>query len=386
MGAKATLLTQYFTMAGNIGITKPGYRLASAASYCCTLRDIMDLDPDDRSLLDSAFDPTISKDTKDRIVEVNGYDDITSNEVEFVANSASQAIDTVLKAVVKDGDQVITTVPNWPQFAGWDNDAKTYEGLPYSGIKADVETLPLTMENNWAFPMELLQEKVSSKTKLIAVQSPGHNPTGNNFDIKALCEIAEDVGAYLLHDEIYRGLERDAPFSTPPAINLYENAVATNSLSKSLGLEGLRLGWIASRNKELMSKCSEVSYWGRGKQHFFLEVAYHVFEPSKYMKILNEKRALQKEGWERITQWINSHSDIFDWVPPEAAYIAFPKLKLDIDTWTFCTTLLNEYNVLVVPGTCYGFDDHIRIGCGKTNMENLAKAIVQVDKYLETLT
>jgi len=384
MVGKIPLLHRFFEMAGMIGITKPGYRMASAGSYCCTIRDIFELDLDDRSMLDSVFGPTLRNNTKERVIEVNGYDGLSSSEIIFTANSTSQAIDTVFKALIEPGDEVFVTVPGWNQFSEWDEDKKEYVGLPHSGTKGKVEILKLKMEDGWAYPLEELKEKISSKTKLIVAQTPGNNPTGNNFDIKSICEVAEDIGAYVLHDEIYRGLELDAPYSTPTAVNLYDNAVAVNSFSKTLGLEGLRLGWIASRNEELMSKCEDIAFWSKAEQHFFLEIAYHALEPSKYKKLLKEKRKTQKEGWFIVYQWLNSNSDIFEWVPPEAAYIAFPKFNLKIDSWSLCEKLLNEYNVLVVPGICYGFDDHIRIGVGKTTADRVVRGLMQIDKCLET--
>jgi len=360
--------------------------MASAASYCCTIQDIMDFDPNDRVILDSTFDSKFEKDIKDRLIEVYRYDGITDKDVFFTANSTSQAIDNVCKGLLGPGDEMIVTVPIWPQFAAWDNEESRFMGLPFSGLQNKVHTLPLKMEDGWAYPLEELKERISSHTKLIAIQTPGHNPTGNDMDLNAVCEIAEDAGVYLLHDEIYRGLELDAPFSCPPAVNLYENAVVVNSLSKSLGLEGLRLGWIASRNKEVMEKSVGAGYWGRGKQHFFMQIAYHSFDLEKYMRLLEEKRQIQAQAWFVITQWINSHSNIFEWVPPDAAYIAFPRFNLNIDSWSLCIKLLNEYDTLVVPGICYGFDNHIRIGCGKTTVPNVISGLQQIDKCLETLT
>jgi len=383
MVGKIPLLHRFFEMAGMIGITKPGYRMASAGSYCCTIRDIFKLDLDDRSMLDSVFGPTLRNNTKERVIEVNGYDSLSSSNILFTANSTSQAIDIVFKALIEPGDEVFVTVPGWPQFSEWDEDKKEYVGLPHSGTKGKVETLKLKMEDKWAYPLEELKEKISSKTKLIVAQTPGHNPTGKNFDIKSICEVAEDIGAYVLHDEIYRGLELDAPYSTQSAVNLYDKAVAVNSFSKTLGLEGLRLGWIASSNKELVSKCEEVAFWAKCQHHFSTEIAYHALEPSKYKKLLNERRNIQEECWFMVSKWINSNNDIFEWVPPEAAYIAFPKFKLNIDSWPLCERLLKDYKVLVVPGICYGFDDHIRIGVGKTTADRVVRGLAQIDKGIK---
>jgi aspartate/methionine/tyrosine aminotransferase len=358
--------------------------MASAGSLCCTIRDIFELDIDDRSILDSSFGPKLDKETKERIIEVNKYEGLSSEDMFFTPNSCSQAIDTVIKAIVEPGDEVITTIPNWPQYAEWVAEEKTYIPLPHSGTKAKVEMLQLNMEDGWAYPTEEFKEKISSKTKLVIAQTPGHNPTGNNFDIKMICEVAEEAGAYVLHDDIFRGLELDAPFSTPAAVSLYDKAVATNSLSKTIGLEGLRLGWIATANKELMRRCEEIAFWAKGKQHFMTQIVYHVHEPSKYMEILEEKRKIQEESWFIVSQWIKSNSDVFEWVPPEAAYIAFPKFNLDIDSYSLFEKLLNEYKVLIIPGVCYGFDDHIRIGVGKSTTANIASGLMQLDKCIDS--
>lgn len=382
MSVRVPLLHTFFHMAAGLGITRPGYRMASAGSLSCTIREIFELDLDDRSILNMGAPE--QEETKDRIIEVSGYEGLTRSDLLFLPEGDTQAIDVVLKALVEPGDEVFLTVPNWPQFVEWVKEKKGYEALPYSGTQGKVKMLKLNMEDGWAYPLEELKEKVSSKTKLIIAQTPGHNPTGNNFDIKAICEVAEDVGAYVLHDEIFRGLELDAPFSTPSAVSLYDKAVVTSSMSKNIGLEALRLGWIASRDKELMSNCNKVAYWARGKQCFFIKVAYHAYEPSRFMKILEEKRKIQEESWFIVSHWIKSNSDIFEWVRPEAAYIAFPKFNLDIDSWSLCEKLLNDYNVLVIPGICYGFDDHIRIGVGKTTTANVASGLIQIDKCLET--
>jgi aspartate/methionine/tyrosine aminotransferase len=358
--------------------------MASAGSLCCTVRDIFELDLDDRSILDSSFGPKLEKETKERIIEINRYEGLSSEDLLFTANSCSQAIDTVIKALVEPGDEVITTVPNWPQYAEGVAEEKMYIPLPHSGTQAKVEMLKLDMEDGWAYPMEEFKEKISSNTKLVIAQTPGHNPTGNNFDIEVICELAEEAGAYVLHDDIFRGLELDAPFSTPAAVSLYDKAVAVNSLSKTIGLEGLRLGWIATGNKDLMRRCEEIAFWAKGKQHFMTQIVYHVHEPSKYMKILEEKRKIQEESWFIVSQWIKSNSDVFEWVPPEAAYIAFPKFNLDIDSYSLFEKLLNEYRVLIIPGICYGFDDHIRIGVGKSTTANIASGLIQLDKCIDS--
>ena len=104
--------------------------------------------------------------------------------------------------------------------------------------------------------MDELDDMVSPKTKLIFVCSP-NNPSGAVFqeaEMRRICEIARENDAYLLSDEVYRGLEWDAPLS-PSAVNYYEKAISGSSVSKCLGLQGIRTGWMATQDKELLFKC-----------------------------------------------------------------------------------------------------------------------------------
>ena len=91
MSVKGTLLSRCFKKAGNIGISEPGYRMASVASLCCTVRDIFELDLDDRSILDLSLDPTLERETKERIIEVNGYEDLSTEDILFMASNGARA-------------------------------------------------------------------------------------------------------------------------------------------------------------------------------------------------------------------------------------------------------------------------------------------------------
>jgi len=385
------LLERWFSMVGMLGITEPGYRMGSAGSLCGSIRDVMDLDLDDRAVLDADFGGRIINSCKQRIIEAQGYEDFTTENVLTTADGTSQAIFLTFKALLERGDEVIVTAPAWPQFVEWREEEKRYVPLPLSQTEGVVgKILHRRFEEGWRYPLEDLKEQVSTKTKLIVVQSPGHNPTGKTTkadEMRAICEIAEDCGAYILHDEIFRGLEHDAPYSTPVAVNLYDKSVCVSSLSKTIGLEGLRLGWIASRDKDLIRKCAGLSHWSGQmvRQRFALMVVDSALEPERYKRLLEEKRGIMERSWYVVFQWMHKHRDAFDWVPPEAAYLSFPRLKLDIDAWSFCEKLLKEKRTMLVPGTCYGFNNHIRFGVGKTTTDKVIMGLRKIEEFLETL-
>jgi hypothetical protein len=236
--------------------------------------------------------------------------------------------------------------------------------------------------------MEELKEKATSKTKLIFINNP-NNPTGAVLDkseLKAICEIAEDCGAYVLSDEIYRGLEWEGDL-TPAALNYSEKAISTASLSKTLGLTGIRVGWLATRDKAIMDRCFAIHRYGTMSCNLLGEkIAYAALEPRKYNEILNGGKEMGKKNLETIDKWI-SKSKVWSWVKPRGGYLSFLKYELPIGSWELCERLINEpYMTSLVPGVGYGerFNHYVRLGLSG-EPEVLQQVLRQIDKFTDDL-
>ena len=376
------------------------YKLSGACAAAVPLGKILNVNPE-LSLMAGdekakKHDLTLARrreTLKQEIIELHTYNDFKTENVLFT-NGTYEANFLVMSEAVDEGDEVVVIRPCWYQFAAYNIEEKEYYfccGGQHPNSK--VYLLTRKGEDNWRYDIEGLQEVTNSKTALIVVNSP-NNPTGNvttQDEMRAICEIAEDYGAYVLHDEIYRGTEWDKPFSSPQAVNISDKAVATNSLSKSLGFDGLRVGWLATRDRKLLERCRAVNEWLHMGQsgaisNVQLDIALAALEPRKYMELLDYGRSLGKASWNEMERWMSKYKDVFNWQRPMAGFLSFPSYNLEIDSWDFCERLAKEpYSTGVIPGIAYGMERHLRLGIGRAVPEDVRGGMQQFDKLLATL-
>jgi len=108
----------------------------------------------------------------------------------------------------------------------------------------------------WEPDVEEIARRLRPTTRLVAVNFP-NNPTGaicSRDAWRALVALCDEHGATLLSDEVYRGLETDESRRLPQAAELSDSAVSLNVMSKSYGLPGLRIGWLATRDRDLLER------------------------------------------------------------------------------------------------------------------------------------
>jgi aspartate/methionine/tyrosine aminotransferase len=116
-------------------------------------------------------------------------------------------------------------------------------------------------EDGWAHDLDALADLIRPATRLLYLNQP-HNPTGTLMArpvLEHVIELARAHGLVVFSDEVYRELEHDPAGRLPPACDLYERAVSLGSISKSYGLPGLRIGWIATRDSVLRDAVSTLS-------------------------------------------------------------------------------------------------------------------------------
>lgn len=166
------------------------------------------------------------------------YQSIAPEQI-TVTNGAIGANALTMLALVEPGDQVISVLPTYQQ----------HYSIPES-IGAQVHILRLREETGWLpDPEELrgLVRAAGGRVKLININNP-NNPTGSVMEeplLRELVEIARSAGAWLLCDEVYRGLCHQGEAYTASVADLYEKGISTGSMSKTYSLAGLRLGWVA---------------------------------------------------------------------------------------------------------------------------------------------
>ncbi|MEM4703943.1 MAG: aminotransferase class I/II-fold pyridoxal phosphate-dependent enzyme [Candidatus Bathyarchaeia archaeon] len=181
----------------------------------------------------------------------------------LVTHGAAEANFLLLNCLISPGDECIFVVPNYMQAKGI-----------LTAIGAKVKLVWLDEKRDYRPNIEEINELASKKTKAILITNP-NNPTGARLTLKELeeiCGIAKSVGAYVIGDEVLCGLELDGEKTKSP-VEIYEKGISTRSVSK-LGLSGLRVGWIATRDSAIAQKCWLIKdYTSLGNSFFNQQVA-----------------------------------------------------------------------------------------------------------------
>jgi aspartate/methionine/tyrosine aminotransferase len=192
------------------------------------------------------------------------------------------------------------------------------------------------------------------------------------------------TGAYVLSDEIYRGLEWDGILS-PSVVNTYERGITTSSVSKTLGMSGLRLGWLATPDRGLIERCVNLKYYISLHQQSRLDevVAMAALEPTKYWALVKETMAAARLNYDVVAEWME-RNDVFHWVPPRGGFLSFPGYTLDVPSWDLCVRLLDPpYRTYLIPGGCYGHEGHVRLGLGPgTPAATIRAGLAEVDRFV----
>lgn len=293
-----------------------------------------------------------------------------SEENITVTHGAIGANQLVFLSLIEPDDEVITILPAYQQ----------HYSIPKS-IGAKVKYLFLKPENNWLPNIEELKELVTPNTKLITLTNP-NNPTGSVIQdslMKEIINIAD--GAYILVDEVYRGIVQEKEYETTSIADLYEKGISTSSLSKGYSLAGLRLGWIVA-NKEIIDTINRQRQYNTISvsilDDYFASIALENKD-----KIFERNLEKQKIGLEILANWIESEPHV-SCILPNGGTTAFLQYDLPVSSYDLCKKLLKDTGVLLLPGESLEMDSFLRIGyCN--NHERLKKGLEIFSEWLNTI-
>ena len=265
-----------------------------------------------------------------------------------LTHGAIGANQLVFLSVVEKDDEVISILPAYQQ----------HYSIPES-IGANVKKLFLKPENNWLPDIDELKKLVTDKTKLITLINP-NNPTGAVIEDDLMKEIISAAnGAYILVDEVYRGIVRENKYNTTSIADLYERGISTSSLSKGFSLAGLRVGWAAG-NKVIIKEINHQRQYNTISvsqiDDYFASIA--IENKDKIFKRNIEK---VNEGYEVLSEWINSEPHI-SCILPNGGTTAFLGYDMKISSYELCKKLLSDTGVLFLPGETLELDGFLRIG------------------------
>lgn len=225
------------------------------------------------------------------------------------------------------------------------------------------------------------------------------NPTGAviyRSQLEEVIEVAKEHSITIFSDEVYRPMFHsitpvDEEFP-PSALSLgYDKVVVTGSMSKAYSLPGIRVGWIASHNKELIDQCMNYrSYTTIAVSQLDEEVAAFALDSNCLHNLLKRNIDLLKTNLKLVDAFMEQHRWYCDWVRPVAgavAFVRFTKMGKPIDDLTFCTQLLEKKGVILIPGSRnFGEDKdykgYVRLGFGDS-AESLKAALKALGEFIE---
>jgi aspartate/methionine/tyrosine aminotransferase len=299
------------------------------------------------------------------------YASIGPDEVLTFAG-AEEAIFCLVNVLVGKGDHVIAT---WPGYQS------LYEVARAAG--ADVTLHELQEANGWALDVDLLRRQVTPSTRLIVVNAP-HNPTGmlpDRATFDGLVAIAADAGAHLLLDEVYRGLEFDLSAQLPAGADALPTGISVGVMSKSFAMAGLRIGWLATHDRDLLTRVASFKDYTTICSSAPSEILAIIGLRARDA-VLARSRGIVLGNMDHLDRFFARWSGSFSWVRPTAGSIGYPRLTvpgIGIDAWA--AGLVEAEGVLVLPGSRFGHDgDHFRIGFGR---EDVPEALARLETFAE---
>jgi aspartate/methionine/tyrosine aminotransferase len=173
------------------------------------------------------------------------------------------------------------------------------------------------------------------------------------------------AGAWLFSDEMYRLLEPAPDLRLPPAVDLYERALSLAGMSKAFGLAGLRIGWVAMRNRSILERMMALKDYtticSPAPSELLALMALRSAEP-----ILATNRDRVRGNAQTAAAFFARHPGRFRWSPPQAGTVCFPRLLAGSGVEAFCARVLEQTGALLLPSTVYGYGDaHFRLGLGR---------------------
>jgi aspartate/methionine/tyrosine aminotransferase len=357
------------------------YHLTASDAETLTIRELLDLaSPGDRDAFDDlalGYTPIWGNDRLREAI-AGTYEGLGPEHV-LVFAGAEEALFWAMLELVGPGEHAIITVPNY----------QSMESVVLAS-GADVSALVLRADEAWGFDIDEVRRLLRPNTRLIAVNFP-NNPSGGIAErsaFQALVDLCETHGVRLFSDEVYRGLELDSTRTLPQAAEVSANALSLNVMSKAYGLPGLRIGWVASRDRQLLERLERrkhcTSICNAAPSEHLATIALRARQ-----QILERNKTIIATNLPQFDTFFARWSELFEWEHPQGGCVCFPRYLGDESASAFCHDLVEQAGVVLLPPAIYRSElaevphDRFRIGVGRRNP---APALAAVDEFLQRRT
>ncbi|MEJ2357333.1 MAG: aminotransferase class I/II-fold pyridoxal phosphate-dependent enzyme [Deinococcales bacterium] len=347
-----------------------GHMLSSSDAESRSIGELLALEPDalerfSRQRLgytEAAGSPALRREV------ARVYETLTPEDV-LVCSSAEEGIFLLYHALLGPGDHAVVEAP-------------CYESALQlaRSTGAEVSVWQRRVEEDWAHDLDALEALLRPNTRVVYINTP-HNPTGLLMPrevYQRVLALGTERGFTLFCDEVYRELEHDPATRLPAACDAEPGAVSLGSISKTYGLPGLRLGWLASKDRAVLKRVRELKYYtticSPAPSEFLTELALR-----HRSKLAARNLAIVHRNLPLLDDFLQRHGGLFSWVRPDAGPIGFVRFHGDEGVQAFCARVAEGADVLLLPGTVYDEPGHLRVGYGRAN---LPQALKRLEAYL----
>ncbi len=289
------------------------------------------------------------------------YDNVRPDDVVCFAG-ASEPVVHAMRALLDADSHAVVITPNY----------QSAEAVPCAiGAATGV---PLRPEDGWALDLDAVRRVLRPNTRVISVNFP-NNPTGAMPDPgtwKGLVALCDERGIRLFSDEVYRGLEIPPQQQLPQAADLSSTALSLNVMSKAYGLPGLRIGWIACRDRHVLSKLERAKHYtsicNSAPSEVLALIALRARE-----RILDRNRRIVRDNVRIFTEFFAAYPHLFEFTPPQGGCVCFPRYTGEDGVETMCSDLVEEAGILLLPASIYRSElnsvatDRFRVGIGRAH-------------------
>lgn len=302
------------------------------------------------------------------------YDGLDEDDI-FCFSGAEEGIYTAMRVLLGKDDHAVIVTP-------------CYQSLrSVAAAICEHTAVDLRAEQQWEIDFDRLESAIRANTKLIVVNFP-HNPTGaylTTEEQRKLVELCRKNDLLLFSDEVYRGIEALGTQRLPPLATIYEKGMSLGVMSKSLGLAGLRIGWIACKDAEIVRGLS-------GYKHY-LSICNSA--PSEVLALiaLRNKEAILARNTEIfhsnllvVEEFLKSDAGKnFSWTAPKAGCCGFMAFERDVDWEDIANPLVHDHGILTLPGKFFGgaaTANHFRVGLARADFPQVWAKFAEVAKSL----
>ncbi len=289
----------------------------------------------------------------------------------LITNGAIEGVFLTQLHLFNPNDNIIVVKPTYPAL---------YEIA--KDIGANIIDWELDFDDNFSPDTQKLNLLMETyKPKALIINFP-NNPTGAKLNYrkkKEIIDICKKYDCYLISDEVYSNLDLDSEMDYP----YYNKKITINSLSKTFGLAGLRIGWLIA-DSNIINELTNIRHYTTLCNNIISEtIAFDVLNnKDKYIEnslsVLKNNKKITCDYLDKLQE-----NGKIKYVKPKAGLMIFPKLINTDDSEKFCRDFEDKTSILLLPGNKYGekYKKYFRLGFG-IDTDNLIYCLKNLEEFL----